>query len=171
MNFKHDKKHDKYITFCMFSQRYNILLGCCTYRFRTSPERRLTSEKRFRKRLPCCLRTFRARQHRSTKLWNFRLGLSPPLITYAMSDVKTNGTRSLKRNVCISYMSYYYTRSMQMSLHKYVLFQPGGPNSTAIIESICMRLHVSYPRPLCHCFLHLSFVFLRQKIIKKPQMR
>jgi len=55
----------------------------------------LTRPNRLRSRLPWRRTTLNALQHRSTKWWNLAVGLSPPLITYAISDVSTNGVRSL----------------------------------------------------------------------------
>jgi len=57
-----------------------------------------TSEKRLMKRFPWRRMMLNARQQRSTNFWNCSPGLSPPLITYAMSDVSTNGVRSLPNN-------------------------------------------------------------------------
>ena len=44
--------------------------------------------------------------------------------------------------------------------------KPTGRNSTAIMASIFMRLHVANPRPLCDPFLHfIVLCFLRKKKI------
>jgi len=58
-------------------------------------KRTVTSEKRLMKRFPLRRMMLKARQHKSTNCWNLSPGLSPPFITYAMSDVSTNGVRSL----------------------------------------------------------------------------
>ena len=55
----------------------------------------VTSEKRLMKRFPLRRMMLNARQQRSMKCWKRSPALSPPLITYAMSDVRTNGVRSL----------------------------------------------------------------------------
>ena len=50
-----------------------------------------------------CLRTsLKAEQQRSVNFWKCSVGRSPSLITYAMSLVSTNGTRSLHGvRVCV----------------------------------------------------------------------
>lgn len=42
------------------------------------------------------LMMLKAWQHKSTNWWNFSVGRSPPFITYAISEVRTNGARSLR---------------------------------------------------------------------------
>ncbi len=54
----------------------------------------LTSAKRLSKRFPFFLSMLNPLQQRSTKSWNFWLGLLPPLMTYTMSGERTNGERS-----------------------------------------------------------------------------
>lgn len=67
-------------------------LNSCVY-----PVVILTRENRFMKRLACFRRMLNAWTHMSIKCWNRSLCLSPSFITYAMSDVRTNLTRSLKK--------------------------------------------------------------------------
>ena len=43
---------------------------------------------------------------------------------------------------CTMVYLHYYTSRMQMSLHKYVHFQPFGRNSTAIITKIAGYLRI-----------------------------
>ena len=43
-------------------------------------------------------------------------------------------------------------------------FSPGVRNSTPIIASVFMRIHIASPRPLCVRFL-LVLCFLRQKMV------
>lgn len=54
-----------------------------------------TRPSRLRNRCVCFRIRLYASQHKSTKSWKRLDGLSPPLMTYAMSEVKTNGARSL----------------------------------------------------------------------------
>jgi len=58
-----------------------------------------------------------ARQQRSTNCWNLSPGLSPPFITYAMSDVSTNGVRSLQGTV-----SKYYKWLNSVTAHSFIHF-------------------------------------------------
>lgn len=63
----------------------------------------LTSMNKYKNRFPLFLIILKAWQHKSTNLWNFSDGLSPPFMTYAISEVNTNGVRSLIENRCILY--------------------------------------------------------------------
>ena len=60
-----------------------------------------------RKRFAFLRRMLNARQQRSTNCWNLCVDLSPPLMTYAMSDVSTNGVRSLKKKKSVFRNGYY----------------------------------------------------------------
>jgi len=63
----------------------------------------LTREKRLMKRLAFFRRMLKAWTHMSIKCWNRSLWRSPSFITYAMSEVNTNFTRSLKHCYLLIY--------------------------------------------------------------------
>lgn len=56
-----------------------------------------TRPSRLRNRCACLRIRLYASQQRSTKSWKRLDGLSPPLMTNAMSEVKTKGARSLQK--------------------------------------------------------------------------
>ena len=64
----------------------------------------LTIWKKFTSTLPFFLIMLKLLQHKSTKSWNFWVGLFPPLMTKIMSGVKTNGVRSrlILPTICLS---------------------------------------------------------------------
>ena len=69
------------------------------------------------------------------------------------------------------YYLYYYTSRMQISLHKYVLFQPCGRNSTAIITKFTgyLRIRILMNRRF-FVFFVLIFVKLRQLCVFSVEM-
>lgn len=56
----------------------------------------LTSDSRLRNSPECLRIRLYAWQHKSTNSWKRLVGRSPPLMTYAMSEVRTKGARSLR---------------------------------------------------------------------------
>ena len=64
-----------------------------------------TRESRLMKRWECLRSSLYARQHKSQNCWNCDVGLSPSLITYAISRVRTKGVRSLC-GMCILLVNY-----------------------------------------------------------------
>ena len=70
---------------------------------------------------------------------------------------------------------YYYRRAVGKKLSaKIDEFLAVRRNSTAIMASICMRLHVANPRPLDRSLFAFVLCFIRQQIKKNfasPQLR
>ena len=69
------------------------------------------------------------------------------------------------------YLYYYRRRVPEISPQNLTNFLPGNPNSTAIIASIFMRLHVVYPRLGATAFCVCPLFFTIKIIINNVAFR